>query len=75
MCWVVRKNSMKDKFGLGLEGYIRSTAERGWEDHSDLHSGQSEAWRWGHARCILGHNCWSNITKEEKFFVDLIYTI
>lgn len=72
--WVVRKSSVReDKFGLDLEDCLRSDAQEVWEEHSGLRSGQSETWRWEHARCILGNNGWASTTKEEKFFIDLIY--
>lgn len=74
VCWVVRKGSVReDKFGLDLEACLRSHAQEVWEEHSCLRGGQSEAWRWVHARCILGNNDWSRTTKKEKFFIDLIY--
>lgn len=74
MSWVVRKSSVReDKFGLDLEGCLRSDAQEVWEEHSGLRGGQSETWRSEHARCILGNNGWSSTTKEEKFFIDLIY--
>lgn len=53
--WLVRKRSIKEgKFGQGLEGCIRADAEEAWEELSGLRGGRSEAWRWEHARCILG---------------------
>lgn len=61
------------KFGQGLEGCIRSDAEEVWEELSGLRGGQSEAWRWEHARCILGDSGWSSVTKE--VWIDLTYTI
>lgn len=57
---MVMKSSMKEhKFGLGLEGCLRSNAEEIWEEHSGLRGGQSEAWRWEHAKCILVDSGWS----------------